>query len=441
MNTVYPSGVNNISINYSIVNDQVIWANFWNDMGRVAYSKSTDGGNTWNAVPTVFQYNDSNFRVTDFFAVSENVAFLAASYQNNIGRGRLYKTVNGGTTWNAVKDFSTLLSYVHFWDANVGIAVCYPDNSTTGSKKIEIFKTTDGGVTWVAKGGGLLTDSRPNQIPRYIKDDLGNSFWFGSSDGEMIKTNDQGTTWSVTQSPYDSSHYEFGTKSLGHFAMIDTNTAYFTDFNTGKLYKTTDGFVTEQYVSDPGFGRQTYLEKIPNTDILIAVSGSFNPGTSRGSKYSTDGGLTWVLINNIGRMFVKSKGIDMTFAFGWDGLGGDSDYWRIVKLNGRPIDPQNPQNPQNPGSPGSPGTPGSPQIGSGSESDIFGIYPIPTGDFLNIKSKVLLDSFLIWDFSGRLIWQGKSDNNKINVSWLSKGVYQVSVLHQGIYHYRKFIKE
>ncbi|HEX7870056.1 MAG TPA: sialidase family protein, partial [Chryseobacterium sp.] len=103
MNTVYPSGVNNISINYSIVNDQVIWANSWNDMGRVAYSKSTDGGNTWNAIPTVFQYNDSNFRVTDFFAVSENVAFLAASYQNNIGRGRLYKTVNGGATWSAVK--------------------------------------------------------------------------------------------------------------------------------------------------------------------------------------------------------------------------------------------------------------------------------------------------------------------------------------------------
>lgn len=438
MNTLYPSSVDNVSIHYSIVNEQLIWANYWNTNGRVAFTKSTNGGTTWNMIPTVFQYNDYNFSVTDFFAASENVAFLATTYQNNIGRGRLYKTTDGGNTWNSIKDFTTGLSYVHFWDTNVGIVVCYPDMSNNGSKKIEIFKTTDGGVTWVAKGGSLLTNSKPNQIPRYIKDDLGDSFWFGSSDGEMIKTNDKGTTWTVTQTPYTTSHYELDSKSLGYFAIIDANTAYFTDYNTGKLYKTTDGLLTEQYVGDPGFGKQTYLEKIPNTDILIAVSGSFFPGNSKGSKYSKDGGQTWSLISNIGRARVKSKGIDATFAFGWDGLGGDDDYWRIVKLAGRPIEPQNPGTPQDPGTPQNPGNP---QTGSGSDSDIFAIYPIPTGDYLHIKSKVLLDSFSIWDFSGRLIWKGKSADNRINVSGLSKGVYSVSVLHQGVYHYRKFIKE
>lgn len=426
---VYPSGIDNISINLGIVNEQVIWANYWHTNGKVAFTKSMDGGYTWNAIPTVFQYNDHNFRVTDFFAASENVAYLATANQNSTGKNRLYKTIDGGNTWSLIKDFKTILTYVHFWDVNVGIVVCYPDMN--GSEKIEIFKTIDGGVTWAPKGGALLTNSNPNQIPRYIKDDLGDSFWFGSSDGEMIKTNDKGTTWTVTQTPYTSSHFVYDSKSLGHFAIINSNTAYFTDYNTGKLYKTTDGFLTEQYISDPGFGEQTYLEKIPNTDILIATSGSYF-GTARGSKYSTDGGLTWVLINNLGRVRLQSKGIYTTFAFGWDGLQSVDDYWKIVKLNGRPIDPQNPGTPQNPGNP---------QTGSGSDSDIFAIYPIPTGDYLHIKSKILLDSFSIWDFSGRLIWQGKSADNRINVSGLSKGVYSVSVLHQGVHHYRKFIKE
>lgn len=433
MNTVYPSGIDNISINFTIVNEQVIWANYWNTNGKVAFTKSTDAGNTWNSIPQVFQYNDHNFRVTDFFAASENVAYLATANQNSTGKNRLYKTIDGGNTWSLIKDFNTILTYVHFWDANVGIVVCYPDMNYNGSEKIEIFKTTDGGVTWISKGGALLANSKLGQVP-FIRDDLSDSFWFSTSAGEIIKTNDKGTVWMVTQTPYTSSHYQFDSKSLGYFAIIDANTAYFTDFNTGKLYKTTDGFVTEQYVGDPGFGRQTYLEKIPNTNVLIATSGSYF-GTARGAKYSTDGGQTWNLISNIGRARVKSKGIDATFAFGWDGLGGNDDYWRIVKLTGRPIDPQNPQNP------GTPQNPGNPQTGSGSDSDIFAIYPIPTGDYLHIKSKILLDSFSIWDFSGRLIWQGKSADNRINVSGLSKGVYSVSVLHQGVHHYRKFIKE
>lgn len=428
IHTVYPSGIDNISIHFGIVNEQVIWANYWNTNGKVAFTKSTNGGNTWNAIPTVFQYNDYNFQVKDFFAASENVAFLAVFNQGSTEKNRLYKTTDGGNAWSVIKDFKTVLSYVHFWDENVGIVVCYPDMN--GSEKIEIFKTTNGGVTWVPKGGALLANAKPGQVV-FLKDDLGDSFWLGSSAGEVIKTNDKGTTWTVTQTPYTSSQFVYDSKSLGYFAIVDSNTAYFTNYNTGKLYKTTDGFLTEQYISDPGFGQQTYLEKIPNTDILIATSGSYF-GTARGSKYSTDGGLTWVLINNLGRVRLQSKGIDATFAFGWDGLGGNNDYWRIVKLTGRPTNPQNP---------GTPPNPGNPQAGTGNDSDIFAIYPIPTGDYLHIKSKILLDSFSIWDFSGRLIWQGKSADNRINVSGLSKGVYSVSVMHQGVLHYRKFIKE
>lgn len=440
-NTVYPSGVSNISINFSIANDQVIWANYWNDSGKVAFTKSTNAGTTWNPIPNVLQFNDQSFTVQDFQAISENVAFLGASYVLNTGKGRLYKTQNGGLTWTPIKEFTTAVTYVHFWDQNTGIVVCYPDMNPTGAKKIEIFRTTDGGNTWVAKGGILLTASGPNQIPRYIHDTLNDAFWFGSSNGEMIKTNDKGATWTVTQTLYDSSHYEYGQKSLGHFVMTGNNTAYYTDYNTGNLYKTTDGFQTEQYIGNPGFGRQTYLEKIPGTDILLAAGGSFEAGSSRGSKYSTDYGITWHAIGTPGRVSVKSAGLNMTFAHGGvSGTGGYPDYWKIVKLTGGLPTTNPPTTPPTPTNPTTPGA-GVEPPGSTPKELVFGIYPIPTGNYLYFNSETEDVGYTIWDSAGRLILKGNTNSKQVDVSYFEEGVYHIKVLYRGKEIIRKFIKK
>ncbi len=443
MNTVYPATAANATINYSIADQQVVWACHWNDQGKVAFTKTTDGGATWQAVPNLQNYSDQFFAVSDLHAVSENLAYMGTRYQLNTGKGRLYKTQNGGQSWTVIKEFQTILTYVHFWDANTGIVVCYPDNNPNGSKKIEIFRTADGGATWVAKGGALITASKPNQIPRYIHDDLGDSFWFGSSEGEMIRTNDRGVTWTVTQTLYDSSHYEFGAKSLGHFQITGANSAIYTNYNDGKLYKTTDGFATEQYVGNPGFGQQTYLEKIPNTDILLATGASYGPNSSRGSRYSTDGGVTWHLISNVGRAFPRSAGLNMTIAHGWDGTGGNDDYWRIVKLGGGL--PTSPGTPGTPGTPGAPGTPGQPGTGPAQppttpEEFHFGIYPVPTLDYLYFNSERDPIDFTVWDSAGRLILTGNTVEGKLDVSYFQKGVYHIKVRHEGQDYTKKFIK-
>ena len=106
----------------------------------MAFSKSFNGGSTWEAVPLVQQFNENSFRIMDFIAVSENVAYIGASYMANINKGRLYKTVDGGLTWNSVKDFDTIINYVHFWNSNEGIVVCHPNMQSWGSQKIEVYK-------------------------------------------------------------------------------------------------------------------------------------------------------------------------------------------------------------------------------------------------------------------------------------------------------------
>lgn len=96
MNTVYPATAANATINYSIADQQVVWACHWNDQGKVAFTKTTDGGATWQAVPNLQNYSDQFFAVSDLHAVSENLAYMGTRYQLNTGKGRLYKTQNGG---------------------------------------------------------------------------------------------------------------------------------------------------------------------------------------------------------------------------------------------------------------------------------------------------------------------------------------------------------
>lgn len=435
MSTVYPAGINNLNLRFSIVDDHVIWANYWDASGKVAFTKSTNSGNTWSAVNNTLQYDPYYFKVEDFQAISENVAYLATRfYGANSGKGKLSKTLDGGNSWIEMKNFVTIIDQIFFWDANTGIVICHPNMNPGGSKKIEIFRTTDGGNTWEAKGGALLTNSKPNQIARVIYDSYNNSYWFGSSDGEMIKTNDKGSTWSVTQTLYDSSAYFNGPKSLGYFILTDSNTAFYTDFNTGKFYKTTDGFVTEQYISDPGLGFGTQIEKIPNTNIIIAVGGMNGSLSIKKSKYSIDEGLSWVTIENMGRFGVQSEGINMTFAFGSEGNGTEftNDYWGIVKLNGGL--------PPNTGPVIGPGVVIPPSTNP-PDDVVFDIYPIPTGDYLYFKSKYENLDFTMWDSAGRLILKGNTLAKKVDVSSFPEGTYHINVIYEGQEIIRKFIKK
>lgn len=424
MNTVYPTAVPNYTIQFSLVNDQTIWALNWKDTGIVAFTKSLDAGNTWTQVPNVTMIGGSYFDVPDFHAVTENIAYLAANHQTDTGKGRIFKTTDGGSTWVLMKQFDTLCSFVHFWDQNTGIMVGYPDMMPGGSQKIQIFKTIDGGITWIPKGGALLANSISGRMPRYINDDLNDSFWFGTNAGEIIKTDDKGDKWAVVKTNYDTSAYESG-YSLGYFVITDFNTAFYTNYNTGKLYKTTDGFITEQYVGDPGLGAATYLEKIPGTNILLATAGrSANVlPTVDGSKYSIDNGVTWISLGNIGRMRVKSNGMNATFAHGWDGTGGFLDYFKIVKLTG------DLKAGELPGT-----TPSSPDV-------IFEIYPIPAGETLYFNTDGSEVQYTIWDSAGRLIAKDNTYLAQVDVSWFSEGVYHIEVFYKGAHLIRKFIKK
>src|SRR6202044_3818928 len=89
--TPQTSGTTQLLIAVSPVNSQVVWAAGTGG----TYVVTTDGGTTWTSgvVPGA-----SALQFRDVQGVSDKIAYLL-SIGNNTGDFRIYKTVDGGSTW------------------------------------------------------------------------------------------------------------------------------------------------------------------------------------------------------------------------------------------------------------------------------------------------------------------------------------------------------
>ncbi len=113
----------------------------WASGSGGTYSRTTDGGATWQSavVPGASQLD---FR--DVQAVDANTAYLLS-----IGPGeasRIYKTTDGGRDWMLQFTNSNPKAFFDafaFWDARTGIAMSDPVDG-----RFILIKTTDGGATW-----------------------------------------------------------------------------------------------------------------------------------------------------------------------------------------------------------------------------------------------------------------------------------------------------
>lgn len=113
--------------------------------------KTTDGGTTWTSINPFPALNEGPagfpnafISYTEIQAIDENTVFVIGNMFTSTGIKRVYKSINGGTTWTditgnipALMPVGNLIGLV-MSDANNGYV-------TAGSS---LFKTTDGGTTW-----------------------------------------------------------------------------------------------------------------------------------------------------------------------------------------------------------------------------------------------------------------------------------------------------
>jgi photosystem II stability/assembly factor-like uncharacterized protein len=327
----------------SIVDANVVWAEAYNydglfeDTTIKEFTKSTDGGNTWTPGTIDLGLDTNELGISSITATSPTTAWVSAT-TGATQLGGIWKTLDGGVTWTkqTTAQFSDLdhsyANFVHFWDADNGIAVGDPEND-----EFEIYTTNDGGTTWTRVPAAnipdlIIIDVNPDPLVTVLESEYcyenlyevsGNTIWFGTDRGRIFKSNDKGLTWTAHQSP----SIDF---ALDRFAFSDADKGLLITYDPVKLYNTIDGGATWNEVIKTGMLYNTDIAYIPGTSIVVSTS-SANP---IGSSYSTDDGVTWTIIDGIAHGTLAF--LNSSFGFS-GGFNTNATTGGIFKFTGIPL--------------------------------------------------------------------------------------------------------
>ncbi len=299
----------------SIVDENVVWAVAFdqtitnpipsNHSPHVI--KTVDGGLTWERYDIEEASGTISF---DIEAVDAETAFITTNdYGNGSGRN-VFKTEDGGETWNSKLENTACGVWIRFFNELDGVVINRQSMATT----------EDGGETWQLVSLSNVPAFQTNEFTIISSGNnscqvVDDHVWFGTNRGRIFRSKDKGHSWEVVNT------------SLGNNALIlsvafkDSLTGLAIDansFNTS-FAETSDGGDTWNNISsNPGISISN-IEYVPGTDsVLIGGSDIFVSSSQRVSVVSVDFGKNWATINNN----IPYGGIEFTAPdIGWTSRG------------------------------------------------------------------------------------------------------------------------
>ena len=214
------------------------------------------------------------------YFVDQNTAWLVGAYQS------LYKTTDGGMTW--VNKFSMNVAAYSAYN------ICFVNSSIgfVGCNYGKILKTTDGGETWQKI---LIPDTTySNWRIRFFDENLGFSLSTKGSAAIIYKTTDGGSTWTSTATIAAAiNSFDFYSPTVG----VATG-------NASNLYYTTNG-TTWNKGTGPASWPYTYSKTDQATVKFISPTTAISCGwgsTAAGLEptiflKTTDAGASWTYLN------------------------------------------------------------------------------------------------------------------------------------------------
>jgi hypothetical protein len=415
----------------SIVDANTVWASVSDGSGAGTYPKTwlrtINGGTNWTkgtiaGPPTAAL-------VGDIAGFSDQIAWVVTAPSTGTAGNGVYKTINGGTSWTKQSTAYSTVSFanlIYFWDANIGVTAGDPKTSDTS--KFEIYTTTNGGTNWTlnanapsAVGGGYgLTGVK------YVN---GNNFWFGTTTGKIARSTDRGLTWNIYFSPaldfgggaagggVDGSSAQMAYKDGSNGLLITADDAGGTTVSA--LYSTTDGGATWSPVTPTGpwyYGGITHVPGTANTYVSTGITNT--DATATGSSYTTDGGVTWIGIDN-GQQRGTVSFLNPTT--GWCGYfsDGPTGVAGIFKFSGNLALATN----------------------ENAVKSALKVYPNPAVDVINVSANKEIKALSVIDLSGKRVKTSQT-KGELNVSSFAKGPYILQVYYaNGAVENTKLIKK
>ena len=252
-------------------------------------ARTTNAGQTWaTSNPPVDAANVEDF--TSFCAIDASNAWMTVKGPRI--PGRILHTNNGGQNWTVQSSASVYGSrdsfpdMISFLSATEGITVGDPLQT---SAPLELYRTTNGGTTWdaVLNSPATLTNEYPLSSPPAV---VGNDIWFCTSKGRVFHSGDKGLTWTATV-------VDGSVSSLWKVAFRDARNGLACILDEQgqqhRLYRTTDGGATWTNVAYTGPLHGLGLSKVPGSAYYVSTGTNIGNGDT-GSSYSRDNGQTWV---------------------------------------------------------------------------------------------------------------------------------------------------
>ncbi|HLF51124.1 T9SS type A sorting domain-containing protein [Flavobacterium sp.] len=251
-----------------------------------AVYKTTDGGATWIQQVTGATLGGSHyFRNIEF--LNENIGFLGTL------NGKFYKTVNGGTTWSLVTNFSTNPAAICGLDA-VGTSTIYGCGAYFSPAYI--IKSTDSGNTWqyinMAAYASALVEIY------FINENVGFVSGKNANGAVILKTIDGGLTWATLYNGYIPGQMVWKLQVLSGNTNVIFGSVESVSPNPGRLVKSVDGGLN-------------WISKVaPEVDIqavgFVSENHGWMGGHNTGFYETINGGDTWVntgVGSNLNRIF------------------------------------------------------------------------------------------------------------------------------------------
>ena len=208
--------------------------------------KTTNGGLTFDSVPG-FRYDKPIYYYKIIF-ISNNIGYIAGNYwENGVYYPMIYRTNDGGQTWNSIGQNITTQQVkargIYAWDS-LNVIVC----ANFG----EVYKSTDAGLTWNVYITGNSVDL--TQI-KFI--DANTGFTCGGSSA-LRMTSNGGVNWTALANVPNSNNYDMNIINSNGTSIYLTGNNYYlfrttnlgTSWDTIKMYQTNPATANEMYSSD-----------------------------------------------------------------------------------------------------------------------------------------------------------------------------------------------
>jgi photosystem II stability/assembly factor-like uncharacterized protein len=236
-----------------------------------AVLRTTNGGAIWTPAT-------GNLASGDYYcmtAIDANRAWVGRG-GSVAGDGKIYATTDGGETWVQQTYPGTQSPFINgIWMFANGVG--YAQGDPASANRFVVLKTTDFGVTWAhvpAEPVGGSGEAGWNNSFWFTDQDHG---WFGTNLTKIWRTTDGGTTWVSSATTGQTNSYGVSFK--------DNNNGIAT-FSTGAVRTTTNGGASWTTVSSPTTTSITGISHVAGSNYAWLVAGS-------SAFRSTNNGANW----------------------------------------------------------------------------------------------------------------------------------------------------